>query len=93
MLLIVYYKLNMTFIQSMSTEKNLIQYLSFYPRLFIGESNRYLKTAITKTGVEADAIYNPSIHKQHTLFAGTQVLQARNLDSPYVVAVVMRTGR
>ena len=60
--------------------------------LIIGESNRLLKSPIINTGAEADAIYNPSIHKQHTLFAGTHVVQARSLNGPYVLAVVMRTG-
>ncbi|RDD38189.1 putative cation-transporting ATPase 13A3 [Trichoplax sp. H2] len=57
-----------------------------------GESNPFLKTELIEFGVEADAAYNPNVHKQHTLFAGTQVLQARSLKDSHVMAIVIRTG-
>ena len=36
--------------------------------------------------------YNPHEHKRHTLFAGTEVIQARNYSQDIVLAVVVRTS-
>ncbi|EDV23802.1 uncharacterized protein TRIADDRAFT_27142, partial [Trichoplax adhaerens] len=57
-----------------------------------GESNPVLKTQLISDGADADNVYYPNLHKQHSLFAGTQVLQARSYSSSLVTALVIRTG-
>ena len=50
---------------------------------------------MTKTQLaqsEADETYNPEVHKRHTLFSGTQVIQTRFYGDQKVKAVVIRTG-
>lgn len=55
---------------------------------FLGES-----IPITKTPPHASAeIYDPLIHKRHTLYSGTHVLQTRYYESKLVLARVVRTG-
>ncbi|NXU58854.1 AT133 ATPase, partial [Turnix velox] len=39
-----------------------------------------------------DEIYNPEVHKRHTLFCGTNVIQTRFYTGELVKAVVVRTG-
>uniref|UniRef100_A0A8C6R5X6 Polyamine-transporting ATPase 13A2 n=1 Tax=Nannospalax galili TaxID=1026970 RepID=A0A8C6R5X6_NANGA len=53
-----------------------------------GESVPVLKTALP----EGPKPYCPEIHRRHTLFCGTLVLQARAYLGPHVLAVVTRTG-
>ncbi|EDV19819.1 uncharacterized protein TRIADDRAFT_61736 [Trichoplax adhaerens] len=55
-----------------------------------GESVSTVKTHIDDS--KARSTYNPIIHTEYTLLAGTQVIQARSTDSTQVLAVVMRTG-
>ncbi|XP_042334293.1 polyamine-transporting ATPase 13A2 isoform X2 [Sceloporus undulatus] len=62
--------------------------------LLTGESIPLMKTPLPN-GPEAPAsttIYCPEEHKRHTLFCGTQVLQARAYSGTHVLAVVTRTG-
>ncbi|XP_033097899.1 probable cation-transporting ATPase 13A3 [Anneissia japonica] len=51
---------------------------------------------VTKTPLPnhpgADVCYSPDIHKRHTLFCGTQVIQTRYYGGERVCAVVARTG-
>ena len=41
---------------------------------------------------EADEVYSPELHKRHTLFCGTHVIQTRYYGNWKVKAVVVRTG-
>lgn len=50
------------------------------------------KTPLPKGTQAARAIYSPEEHKRHTLFCGTQVLQARPYVGAEVLAVVTQTG-
>lgn len=40
-----------------------------------------------------DELYSPEIHKRHTLFCGTTVIQTRFYTGELVKAIVVRTGR
>ncbi|XP_049627916.1 polyamine-transporting ATPase 13A2 isoform X1 [Suncus etruscus] len=53
-----------------------------------GESVPVLKTALPQAPVP----YCPEMHRRHSLFCGTMVLQARSFTGPRVLAVVTRTG-
>ncbi|XP_048672198.1 polyamine-transporting ATPase 13A2 [Marmota marmota marmota] len=53
-----------------------------------GESVPVLKTALP----EGPRPYCPEVHRRHTLFCGTLVLQARAYVGPQVLAVVTQTG-
>lgn len=57
----------------------------------IGESVPVTKTPLPHTSDEE--IFNPTEHKRHVLFCGTQVLQTRYYGNASVKAVVVRTGR
>lgn len=39
-----------------------------------------------------DELYSPEIHKRHTLFCGTTVIQTRFYTGELVKAIVVRTG-
>lgn len=54
----------------------------------IGESFPETKTPVP----DLDEPYCSDIHKRHTLFCGTQVLQTRYYGQDKVLAVVIRTG-
>ncbi|XP_064384739.1 polyamine-transporting ATPase 13A3-like isoform X2 [Halichondria panicea] len=48
---------------------------------------------VTKTPLQRDHThYDPTLHKRHTLFNGTQVIQTRLYGNKKVTAVVVRTG-
>ncbi|KAG8231344.1 hypothetical protein J437_LFUL012254 [Ladona fulva] len=48
---------------------------------------------VTKTPPNhSEEVYDPEVHKRHTLFCGTQVIQTRYYGSDKVLAVVTRTG-
>lgn len=54
----------------------------------LGES-----TPVTKTPPPCTAeYYNPDVHKRHTLFCGTQVMQTRFYQGEPVLARVVHTG-
>lgn len=40
-----------------------------------------------------DELYSPEIHKRHTLFCGTTVIQTRFYTGELVKAIVVRTGK
>lgn len=49
---------------------------------------------VTKTPIPShhDETFSPDVHKRHTLFSGTQVIQTRYYGTQNVTAVVVRTG-
>lgn len=49
--------------------------------LCAGESNPVLKYPLPHT----DDTYNAAVHKKHTLFCGTRVIQTKSLNSPAVL--------
>ena len=51
-----------------------------------------LKTPLISDGADADNIYRANLQKQHSLFAGTAVIQARSYSNSPVTAIVTRTG-
>ena len=54
----------------------------------VGESAPETKTPVP----DLDEPYCTDIHKRHTLFCGTQILQTRYYGQDKVLAVVIRTG-
>ena len=51
---------------------------------------------VTKTPLpqqEDNELYSAEIHKRHTLFSGTHVVQTRYYGNAKVLAVVVRTGK
>ncbi|XP_041127230.1 probable cation-transporting ATPase 13A3 [Polyodon spathula] len=60
-----------------------------------GESVPVTKTNLpnpSTKGTEEDEIYSSELHKRHTLFCGTNVIQTRFYSGELVKAVVVRTG-
>uniref|UniRef100_A0A674KEP6 ATPase cation transporting 13A2 n=1 Tax=Terrapene triunguis TaxID=2587831 RepID=A0A674KEP6_9SAUR len=60
--------------------------------MLTGESVPVMKTPLPSGPQAANMIYSPEEHKRHTLFCGTQVLQAKSYVGKEVLAVVTRTG-
>ncbi|XP_015268069.1 PREDICTED: probable cation-transporting ATPase 13A2 [Gekko japonicus] len=60
--------------------------------LLTGESTPVMKTPLPEGPQAASSVYSPEEHRRHTLFCGTQVLQARPYAGAEVLAVVTRTG-
>ncbi|XP_058849284.1 polyamine-transporting ATPase 13A2-like isoform X1 [Acipenser ruthenus] len=60
--------------------------------MLTGESVPVMKTPLPSGSHAAGMQYSPEEHKRHTLFCGTQVIQARSLGNDGVIAVVTRTG-
>ncbi|NWZ68329.1 AT132 ATPase, partial [Acrocephalus arundinaceus] len=60
--------------------------------LLTGESVPVMKTPLPAGGQAAGATYCPEEHRRHTLFCGTQVIQAKAYVGGEVLAVVTRTG-
>ncbi|KAI0219960.1 putative cation-transporting ATPase 13A3 [Lamellibrachia satsuma] len=58
--------------------------------MLTGESVPVTKTPLAPS--EANEVYSPEIHKRHTLFSGTQVIQTRYYGDSKVKAIVVRTG-
>ncbi|KAK2177445.1 hypothetical protein NP493_592g01064 [Ridgeia piscesae] len=58
--------------------------------MLTGESVPVTKTPLAPS--EANEVYSPEMHKRHTLFSGTQVIQTRYYGDSKVKAVVVRTG-
>ncbi|MBN3324731.1 AT132 ATPase, partial [Atractosteus spatula] len=56
--------------------------------MLTGESVPVMKTALLK----GTALYSPDAHQRHTLFCGTQVIQAKGASQVNAIAVVTRTG-
>lgn len=62
-------------------------FCSFNP--LTGESVPVTKTPPHSSSTE---FYDSSIHKRHTVYCGTHVLQTRYYEGKYVLARVVRTG-
>ncbi|NXX34316.1 AT132 ATPase, partial [Nicator chloris] len=60
--------------------------------LLTGESVPVMKTPLPAGGQAAGAAYCPEEHRRHTLFCGTQLIQAKAYVGGEVLAVVTRTG-
>lgn len=58
--------------------------------MLTGESVPETKTSLHKH--DDDEFYDPQLHKKHTLFSGTEIIQTRYYGSDKVIAVVIRTG-
>ncbi|KFQ20514.1 putative cation-transporting ATPase 13A2, partial [Merops nubicus] len=59
--------------------------------MLTGESVPVMKTPLPAGG-QVSSTYSPEEHKRHTLFCGTQVIQAKSYVGGEVLAVVTRTG-
>eukprot|EP00092_Neocalanus_flemingeri_P007619 GFUD01008222.1.p1 GENE.GFUD01008222.1~~GFUD01008222.1.p1 ORF type:complete len:1156 (+),score=221.75 GFUD01008222.1:90-3557(+) len=60
--------------------------------MLTGESVPVTKSCLSKLDIEDDEVYSTEVHKRHTLFAGTAVIQTRYYGEKAVLAVVVRTG-
>ncbi|KFZ61370.1 putative cation-transporting ATPase 13A2, partial [Podiceps cristatus] len=60
--------------------------------MLTGESVPVMKTPLPAGGQAASTVYSPEEHGRHTLFCGTQVIQAKSYVGKEVLAVVTRTG-
>ncbi|XP_056364277.1 polyamine-transporting ATPase 13A2 [Oenanthe melanoleuca] len=60
--------------------------------LLTGESVPVMKTPLPAGGQAGSSRYCPEEHRRHTLFCGTQLIQARAYAGGEVLAVVTRTG-
>ncbi|XP_056008608.1 polyamine-transporting ATPase 13A3-like isoform X2 [Ostrea edulis] len=58
--------------------------------MLTGESVPVTKTPLTPQ--EDEEVFSPDVHKRHTLFSGTHILQTRFYGNSKVKAVVVRTG-
>ena len=59
-------------------------------RFSLGESVPVTKTPLAQS--EANEIYSSEMHKRHTLFCGTHVIQTRYYGDAKVKAVIVGTG-
>ncbi|XP_053546238.1 polyamine-transporting ATPase 13A2 isoform X2 [Bombina bombina] len=57
-----------------------------------GESVPEMKTPLPDSPQAASTLYSSEEHRRHTLFCGTQVIQAKTYLEAEVIAVVTRTG-
>ncbi|KAK4809814.1 hypothetical protein QYF61_014282 [Mycteria americana] len=60
--------------------------------MLTGESVPVMKTPLPAGSQAAGTIYSPEEHRRHTLFCGTQVIQAKSYVGREALAVVTRTG-
>ncbi|XP_062363425.1 polyamine-transporting ATPase 13A2 isoform X8 [Cinclus cinclus] len=60
--------------------------------LLTGESVPVMKTPLPVSGQAGSTTYCPEEHRRHTLFCGTQLIQAKAYADSEVLAVVTRTG-
>ncbi|KFP81420.1 putative cation-transporting ATPase 13A2, partial [Apaloderma vittatum] len=60
--------------------------------MLTGESVPVMKTPLLAGSQAASTLYSPEEHRRHTLFCGTQVIQAKSYVGKEVLAVVTRTG-
>ncbi|MEE6524794.1 hypothetical protein FKM82_024454 [Ascaphus truei] len=51
-----------------------------------------MKTPLPEGPQAACTVYSPEEHRRHTLFCGTQIIQAKAYVDTEVIAVVTRTG-
>ncbi|KAM5126354.1 polyamine-transporting ATPase 13A2, partial [Mantella aurantiaca] len=60
--------------------------------MLTGESVPEMKTPLPDGSHAADTIYSSDAHRRHTLFCGTQVIQAKSYLESDVIAIVLKTG-
>lgn len=60
--------------------------------MLTGESVPVTKSCLPQLDVANDETYSPEMHRRHTIFAGTQVIQTRYYGEHRVMAVVVTTG-
>ncbi|XP_075462086.1 polyamine-transporting ATPase 13A2 isoform X2 [Ascaphus truei] len=60
--------------------------------MLTGESVPEMKTPLPEGPQAACTVYSPEEHRRHTLFCGTQIIQAKAYVDTEVIAVVTRTG-
>ncbi|XP_069598015.1 polyamine-transporting ATPase 13A2 isoform X3 [Ranitomeya imitator] len=60
--------------------------------MLTGESVPEMKTPLPDGPSTADTPYSSDAHRRHTLFCGTQILQAKSYVDKEVTAVVVKTG-
>ncbi|XP_075046542.1 polyamine-transporting ATPase 13A2 isoform X2 [Mixophyes fleayi] len=60
--------------------------------MLTGESVPEMKTPLPDGPCAADTVYSSDAHQRHTLFCGTQVIQAKSYLEDEVIAVVIKTG-
>ncbi|XP_063798171.1 LOW QUALITY PROTEIN: polyamine-transporting ATPase 13A2 [Pseudophryne corroboree] len=60
--------------------------------MLTGESVPEMKTPLPDGPQAAGTVYSSDTHQRHTLFCGTQVIQAKSYLEDEVIAVVVRTG-
>lgn len=60
--------------------------------MLTGESVPEMKTPLPDGPNAADTVYSSDAHRRHTLFCGTQIIQAKSYVDSDVVAVVLKTG-
>uniref|UniRef100_A0A8C5MMX3 ATPase cation transporting 13A2 n=1 Tax=Leptobrachium leishanense TaxID=445787 RepID=A0A8C5MMX3_9ANUR len=60
--------------------------------LLTGESVPEMKTPLPDSASTAGTLYSSDEHRRHTLFCGTQVIQAKSYVETDVLAVVTKTG-
>ncbi|XP_010132858.1 PREDICTED: probable cation-transporting ATPase 13A2, partial [Buceros rhinoceros silvestris] len=60
--------------------------------MLTGESVPVMKTPLPAGSQAASTVYSAEEHRRHTLFCGTQVIQAKSYLGGEVLAVVTRTG-
>ncbi|PKU28092.1 hypothetical protein llap_21604 [Limosa lapponica baueri] len=60
--------------------------------MLTGESVPVMKTPLPAGSQAAGTLYSPEEHRRHTLFCGTQVIQAKSYVGREVLAVVTRTA-
>ncbi|XP_066462433.1 polyamine-transporting ATPase 13A2 isoform X2 [Eleutherodactylus coqui] len=60
--------------------------------MLTGESVPEMKTPLPHGPSVADTVYSSDSHRRHTLFCGTQIIQAKSYLDSEVIAVVTKTG-
>ncbi|XP_040278846.1 polyamine-transporting ATPase 13A2 isoform X1 [Bufo bufo] len=60
--------------------------------MLTGESVPEMKTPLPDEPSAADTVYSSDAHRRHTLFCGTQIIQAKSYLDKEVIAVVLKTG-
>ncbi|XP_056398088.1 polyamine-transporting ATPase 13A2 isoform X2 [Hyla sarda] len=60
--------------------------------MLTGESVPEMKTPLPDGPSAADTVYSTDAHRRHTLYGGTQIIQAKSYMDRDVIAVVIKTG-
>ncbi|XP_068097680.1 polyamine-transporting ATPase 13A2 isoform X2 [Hyperolius riggenbachi] len=60
--------------------------------MLTGESVPEMKTPLPSGPTTDNTVYSADAHRRHTLFCGTQIIQAKSYVDSDVIAIVIRTG-